>query len=372
MFLLFLLFTLAFYILLAAPKSTHESYAPVENDRKTYFTYTITDDKEIMNTVLANLKRIQSSGQVLKYGLIINKTENISSSEKEAIEKEIADTEDIIDKSNKEEIIKSEAVNKVLQIGEQVDSLLGGSTLLSQKNRSFLLTSRESYKESSRIWEMILYKDKFTNAAGRLFADYMGIAAGFLPAFLAAFYLRRESASQMHEIIYNKNISSFKYIASKFLALFTLLSLVFILLASCSTIMYYYICKYNNYTFEVLSFFKYTAFWILPTVLFTISFSLFIVTVFERPLVAVALQLILWLISVLPKPGEYGLYRIFIRFNSLGGYESYIKYFYNIAVNRVFYMFISCILLAFSVYIFDRKRGNISGGLKVLLSNNQI
>lgn len=363
----FIAVTVIFYIMQVAPKSINENYKPKQGDQRTYIAYTIKDERKIINIILEELQGIASRENVLKIGFVLNTSQSITEDEKQYVDNSIKDINKVFKEVNDKKISKENALNEVLLISEKVDAKLGGHTELASKNRYLLLNAKDSYKESMNAWNDILKKDHITNAVGRYFADCMGIVAGIFPIFLAAFFILREKTNQIYEIVYTKSISSLEYILSKFTALFFQIFIVFMILAAHCTIFYYFICRKNNYIYESSSFFKYTIFWICPTILICLSIGLFISTITEKRIIAVAIQLICWFISIMPSVGDYRVFKIFIRFNQLGGYDNYIKWLPSIIINRLFFVIISIFLIVMSIYIFDKKRGNVNGSFKQLL-----
>ena len=117
----------------------------------------------------------------------------------------------------------------------EINESLGGNTFLKKEYQNNWINRPRTYEEALSDYIGIIETDMVTQASARLYCDYMGIAAGFLPIFLAAFILTRDRKSRMSEIIYSRQASSFKYILAKYCALCSILFAFFLFLAVIAT-----------------------------------------------------------------------------------------------------------------------------------------
>lgn len=325
--------------------------------RSGYGVKKITDHKKEIREVYLYLNRDYNSGSILKEKIIINVNVKLSAKEKgyikEAMEKIAPDEYFDNDDPNLVKVSYKEYLNIV----RDLDKKLGGGTSYGDKRRSAELSEPKTYEDALKDYKELIQKDKVTNAGARLFADYMGITAGFFPVFLAAFILMKDKRSKMQELICSRSISSYTYILSKYLALCTALFIPYILYATHVTFIFFKVGIANNCTIDIWAFYKFSFYWIVPTILFTVALGMLISVVFNNGVIAIPIQFILWLNSLMPLKGNYSLNKFIIRFNTFGDYQSYVSWSKSIAINRLFYLIISIMIIFITAFIWSKKRG---------------
>lgn len=326
-----------------------------------YGVKSIEDPQKEIRAVYMNLYRAYCEESIYKERLMINVKTKLNDKEKayvkEAMDK-IAE-EDYIDNNDNKLIDVS--YEQYLKIMEDLNKKLGGSTCFDPKEKDTWLNEPRTYEEQVKEFKEILEKDKLTNAAAREAADYMGITAGFFPIFLAAYILLKDKNSKYKKMERKdadsvRNISSYSYILSKYLALCIAVLIPYILISTYHTVIFYNIAKVNNYDIEVMAFYKYTIGWITPTILFTVAVGMFTSTILSSGIAAILIQFFLWIFSVMTLGGDYSLYRFVIRFNKFGMYSKYIEWSKAILINRIFYVFFSLIIVLLTGYIWTRKK----------------
>lgn len=367
---------ISFYILAAvillfclsqAPlPSSHKSLRPLTPDKiKTEYTgfpygvKNITDHKKEIRTMYIELDRSYKEGNVYKNRILINVKVNLSSTEKKYIK-------DAMDKiappeysdSGDDKLIKV-SYNQYLNIIRDLDKKLGGSTWFNDENRHIFLTEPKTYEDAVNEYNILISKDKVTNAAAREAADYMGITAGLFPVFIASFILIRDKRSRMQELICSRSVSPLNYIISKYAAVCAAVSLPYIILDTLYTYAYYRMSKFNNYSIDIFAFYRYTIWWVIPTILFTIALGMLISAVFNNGIAAIPVQFMLWVYSITTLKGNYSFGRFIIRFNTFGDYDNYIKWSRSIMENRIFYIAVSAALILVTVAVWSKKRGSV-------------
>ena len=326
----------------------------------------ITEPKKEIRAVYLELYDSYEQGFVYKVRIMLNTRANLSNEEKyyikEAMEK-IA-PEEYLNNDN-ENLIKV-SYDEYLNIIKDLDKKLGGSTQYNEKNIKDMgiLNESRTYEEAVEDYNNIINEDKITNAVARYYSDYMGITAGLFPIFLSAFILMKDKRNKMEELICSRSISSCTYILSKYLALCICVFIPYLLIATYSTIGYYNLAKINNCTIDMLAFYKYSMFWILPTICFTNAMGMIISIIFRNGIPAIFIQFILWIATMMPLKGDYSLSRFMIRFNTLGHYSEYINWVNSIVINRIFYVIISFVLIFIACFIWSKKRGTIGERIK--------
>ena len=250
--------------------------------------------------------------------------------------------------------------DEYLDILKNLDINLKGGTIYGNPDRHGIYNKEISLENAEKNYKDIMEKDKFTNAYGRIFADYMGITAGLFPVFLSAFIFVREKKRNEYEKIYKSKISFTGYILGKYLGICICIMGCYFILATYTTLAYFKFSLDTNTIIDKIAIYKYTFSWIGPTVLFTTALGMLIAALFNSPIVAIGLQLILWAYNIKDLGGHYGLTQFVIRFNEFGEYDTYLQWKNAIIVNRVFYTIVYFVIVLLSAYIWNRfKRKNI-------------
>lgn len=285
----------------------------------------------------------------------------LSDREKEALAAAQADLDAILrdpDRYSMEDAYK---------IGDRLNERLGGNSTYRRGSGSFDYPI-QTYEEAVKAQEQNLarYEEKVASGqllpgAARYFCDYLALPAGIFPVFLSAFLLLRDRSSGMSELIDSRRVSAWAYVGSKWIALGSMLSAIYLLLAVLGAWKTVDVLGLSGQTGKaVLLFLGYTAWWLLPTLWVSVSFGLFGSMLLRRGILPVAIQIVWWYVSLLPLMGSYGLYRLLIRFNSPDDYDLFREWADEIAVNRGFYAALSVLLTAAAAWLWERNRSRAS------------
>lgn len=242
-----------------------------------------------------------------------------------------------------------------------IDNMLGGNTFFGEKYRLYALQVDDSLDVAFDKYISIRDDDKITNAYARYYSDYFSILAGILPAFIAAFALIEDRRWKMHEFIYPRIISSMEYVFTKFLAIIFLFGIYFYFLAGISTFLFNELSIKYCLNIDYFAFFKYTTFWVLPTVFITTALSMFLSIVFMNGVIPIMFQLIIFFLSSQKLIGEYKIFKPIIRFNKIGMVDIYNSNLHNIIINRIFITFASFLIIYLTAKLYSniRNGGNI-------------
>lgn len=250
------------------------------------------------------------------------------------------------------------------QTMEQVDQLIGGG---SQYGESFLVSNfgqvPKSYEDAQRDYAAIIEQDHISGAYARIFADYIGIIAGLLPAFIAAALALRDRKDGLYENLYPRSIRSWRFIASRYAAIAAMVMLPILLLSGYET--YAIASSYPEQTIDYFAFFKYSLGWLLPTVLVVAAASL-LITEWSGTAIAVALQFAWWFMTLMVgipfiDGGKPGLLYM-PRHNALGNTELFAAGLEDFIWNRLLYAALSLVLVAVTVIIYEKKRRGMRSG----------
>lgn len=247
---------------------------------------------------------------------------------------------------------------------DKVDRALGGNTVYSNENNFPSIIRSRYYDEKTEIYNAILKEDKITNAYGRLFVDYIGIAISFFTVFVTAFTFTKDKRYNCNELIYTTSVPSYKYVLGKYLGDIAITVLILFLVTGHVTWMFHSFSKLTGDPISYVGFFKYSIVWIIPTIMFVTSLSYVIQIVFNNGIVPIIVQFFYWLYSVknlLPQgiqPTKY-----FIRFNKIVPHSEFEPYMKGISLNRILFTIFSLVLLFLAIKLWDKKRGELNNGL---------
>jgi len=240
----------------------------------------------------------------------------------------------------------------------QADAMLGGGSDFSETwmNHRFGQIP-VTYEEALADYELTVSHDKMTGAHARLFSDYMGIILGLLPVFPAVF-LCLSDRKNIASMLYTRRISSTRFILARFLALVT--AVMIPVLIMCAVLTGIHVADYGLGNIDILAYFKYAFFWMLPTAMASTAVGLFFTTLTNTP-VAIAIQLLWWFVDTLGGNGVYSFLgvrtlQVIPRHNALGKTQAYLDYLPDLIQNRIWIALIAVLLVAFTVFVFSAKR----------------
>ena len=240
----------------------------------------------------------------------------------------------------------------------QADDILGGGSDFSERWISHRFGQIPvTYEEALADYELAVSHDKLTGAHARLFSDYMGIILGLLPVFPAVFLSMRDR-KKIAPMLYTRRISSVRFILARYLALVT--AVMIPVLGMCAVLTGIHAVDYALGNIDILAYFKYAFFWILPTAMASTAVGLFFTTLTSTP-VAIGIQLVWWFVDTLGGNGAYSFFgirplQLIPRHNGLGNTRAYIDYLPNLIQNRVWITLIAVSLVALTMFVFSMKR----------------
>lgn len=320
---------------------------------KHYSTEKIIDHYEQMKHMYLWLGKNYSEGTVLKYKFSFGYDANLTDIQKNYL-KTVIDKLYTFDDNNTLQVNVS--YDEFPGILKDLDKNLGGNTIYGTPEEHGIFSDEISFQNAEKAFNDVMEKDKFTNAYGRLFADYLGITAGFFPVFLSSFIFTREKRKKDYEKIYSSKISFTKYILAKYIGICICIMGCYFIFATYTTLAYLKFALDSNCAIDTLAIYKYTFGWICPTVLFTTAFGMLMSIIFNNGIAAIAIQLIACFSSIRNLSGQYGLTKYVIRFNVFGEHDSYLNFRPAIIENRIFYTILSFVIVLLSSYIWTRFR----------------
>lgn len=202
-------------------------------------------------------------------------------------------------------------------------------------------------------------KDHVTGAFARYFCDSISLVVLSLPAFVMIDLMLKDKRHKVRAFIYPRSKSSAKIIGIRFMAAICMLMLPILILPVKSLITLISYCRNIGIHADLFAFVTYTFAWIFPTILLIAAVALF-VTVLTGNYSAVLVSGLIWLVG---KPsvdkiagGNYGLFDLIIRHNTLKGYGRMMENIQTLILNRVLISVVALILVAFTILVYEKKR----------------
>ena len=241
---------------------------------------------------------------------------------------------------------------------EQVADILGpGSDYTEDRLWSNVMIPVD-YEGAVENYQALTEQDGLTGGYARLFCDYMGIILGILPVFVTATRMLRDKRAQMQELIYSRGASSAvvmgtRYAALVFMHMIPVLILSLLPTISCIT------AGIEGVQLDYLAWLKYDLGWLLPMVMIVTAVGMLCTELTETAL-AVLVQAVWWFMSVMTgasamNGGRYG-WNLIPRHNTELNYAGFAEGFRQLAMNRILYAVLALVLLALTIFIYEKKR----------------
>ena len=241
---------------------------------------------------------------------------------------------------------------------EQVADILGpGSDYTEDRLWSNVMIPVD-YEGAVENYRALTEQDRLTGGYARLFCDYMGIILGILPVFVTATRMLRDKRAQMQELIYSRGASSgmvmgARYAALVFMHMIPVLILSLLPTVSCIT------AGIEGVQLDYLAWLKYDLGWLLPMVMIVVAVGMLCTELTETAL-AVLVQAVWWFMSVMTgasamNGGRYG-WNLIPRHNTELNYEGFAEDFRQLVMNRILYAVLALVLLALTIFIYEKKR----------------
>lgn len=253
------------------------------------------------------------------------------------------------------------------EIMEEVSGLIG-------RNSYFSRTMLELYYFGSDMEDTPITQrqhlefyegDRVTGAFARYYCDCMSLAALCLPAFVGAGLMLRDKRRKMRGLLYPRAIASARVICTRYAAAVTMTMLPILILPVSSLLKLLGYCGGLGVPADALAFVKYILAWILPTVLLVVAVSLLAAVLLEND-GAILLAGLLWLTGRPPVDrlagGNYGLFDLIIRHNTLKGRGRMLENLESLVGNRLVISAAALALVGAAVLVYGIKR---KGGLRL-------
>ncbi len=251
------------------------------------------------------------------------------------------------------------------EIMEEVNGLIGRNSYFSWTMLTlyYFGNDMEDNPITERQHREFYEGDQVTGAFARYYCDSISLVVLFLPAFVMVDLMLRDKRRRMQGLTYPRTISSAKVVCTRYAAAVCMTMLPILVLPSKTLFVLMRYCTVNGVQADAFAFVKYAFAWILPTVLLIMAISLAVTALLEN-YTAILLTGLIWLAG---RPsveklagGNYELFDLIIRHNTLKGYGRMMEDIQMLAWNRMTISAAALGLVGLSVLVYSKKR---KGGL---------
>lgn len=355
-----------------------------ENGQDFYGTTTSTEKKDIMEVTLGDLFRDSYYNSFATYPMgfykqvILNDKESeeikeivetCSGKDWDTLEKEMEVHFQSYDQSSMEGAIQAQTEYRIAAAEglsydafckqmERVSEIIGTGSGYEKKSFDNGVAVASDYETQRKEYRAICETDRVTGAYMRLFCDYAGIMLSVLPIFLGVTRCLRDKRAQVSQVVYARKASAAVIIGSRYLANVCMAFLPVVLVAFVMQMPVQYHAKTLGVTPDVLAFLKYTLVWLLPEIMAVLAVS-FVITELTENVISIFVQ-VFWamasLFSAAVLHGNFGL-QLVARWNTMGATALFEQQKQEFGWNRGFYFLLALVLIAVTVVIYEKKRG---------------
>lgn len=259
------------------------------------------------------------------------------------------------------------SIGRFEEIMQRVDDILGGGSAYAFDKLQRFGVVPISYNEAMQNYNYTIEKDKVTNGYARIFCDYIGIVLSIFPVFVAVFMSLKDKRSRMREIIYSKQVSSYKIVLSRYFVLVFMMLLPVLILGIKDLLPLIEFGKNEGISVDNLAFIKYTIWWLLPTLMIATAIGMSLTILTDTP-IAIIVQLTWWFYSINSTglKGDYPTMGLMIRHNSVLSGNIVAQNFNQIMSNRLMMSLGALVIVLLTIFLYEQKRrGNLDVASKL-------
>ncbi|MGF7048422.1 hypothetical protein J2T13_002930 [Paenibacillus sp. DS2015] len=261
------------------------------------------------------------------------------------------------------------------ELMKQADSLIGSGSQYSDMYVIQFGKVPMTYEDAMDDYNAIVETDQITGALARVFCDYLGIVLAIFPVFVAVFLGLKDRRATMQELMFTRQVSSFRLMFTRYFAMVAVMFLPVLLLALYATVRT--ADQYSGVDIDLFAFIKYSCGSLLPSIMVSTAVGVFL-TVLTETMVAIAVQGLWWFIGLNMGlqhiDGGYGT-DLIIRHNKIGNTGIYLDNFNTLVINRISYTLLAIALIVISVGIYELKRRgklDVLGSLKKIFIHRKV
>ncbi len=285
------------------------------------------------------------------------------------------DNADIAASQNPENGFEKVTFDRFWEIMEEVDAMIGRNSYFSKEMLALYYCGNDM--EKSPVTEQqhreFYEGDHVTGAFARYYCDSISLLVLGLPALVVIELMMKDKNRKMQALVYQRTVSGGRLVCIRFLASVCMVMLPVLIFPIKSLVTLVRFCIEAGVQPDVIAFAKYVLLWILPTVLLVMAIGLFL-TILTENYSGILIAGLLWLAG---RPsigkiagGNYDLFDLIIRHNTLKGYGRMMENFRMLVLNRAVISCMAFLLVALSVVVYEARRKGAGIFEKRKLFNN--
>lgn len=256
---------------------------------------------------------------------------------------------------------KKVTFDRFQEIMGEVDAMIGRNSYFSKE--MLTLYYCENDMEESPITERqhreFYEGDHVTGAFARYYCDNISLMVLGLPALVVIELMMRDKNRKMQALVYPRTVSGIRLVCTRFAASVCMVMLPVFIFQIRSLVVLVQFCMETGAQPDVFAFAKYVLLWILPTVLLVMAIGMFL-TILTENYTGILIAGLLWLAG---RPsigkiagGNYDLFDLIIRHNTLKGYGRMMENVHMLVLNRAVISCMAFLLVALSVVVYEARR----------------
>nr|WP_289766428.1 hypothetical protein [uncultured Acetatifactor sp.] len=218
-------------------------------------------------------------------------------------------------------------------------------------------------ENSAEIAEAEFYEDDHvTGAFARYYCDSISLVVLGLPALVMVELMMKDKNRRMQALVYPRTVLGARLVCTRFAAAVCMVMLPVLIFPARSLVMLVRFCKETGIQPDVFAFVKYALSWILPTVMLVMAMGLFL-TILTENYSGILFTGLLWLAG---RPsigkiagGNYGLFDLVIRHNTLKGYGRMTENLPMLALNRAVISGMALLFVALAIIVYETRRKGV-------------
>ena len=256
------------------------------------------------------------------------------------------------------------AFDRFREIMGAVDGMIGRNSYFSQKMLELYYCGNDM--DESPVTEQqhreFYEGDHVTGAFARYYCDSISLVVLGLPALVVIELMMKDKNRKMQALVYPRAVLGIRLVCIRFAASVCVVMLPVLILPIKSLVKLVRFCMEAGVQPDVFAFTKYALLWILPTVLLVMAVGMFL-TILTENYSGILVSGLLWLAG---RPsigkiagGNYDLFDLIIRHNTLRGHGRMMESFRMLVLNRAVISGMALLLVALSVVVYEERRKGV-------------
>lgn len=250
------------------------------------------------------------------------------------------------------------------EIMGEVDAMIGRNSYFSQEMLTLYYCGNDMEESpiTGQQHREFYEGDHVTGAFARYYCDSISLVVLGLPALVVIELMMRDKSRKMQALVYPRTVSGIRLVCTRFAASVCMVMLPVLIFPIKPLVMLVRFCMEAGVQPDVFAFAKYALLWILPTVLLVMAIGMFM-TVLTDNYSGILCAGLLWLAG---RPsigkiagGNYDLFDLIIRHNTLKGYGRMMENIRMLVLNRAAISSMAFVFVALSVAVYEARRKGV-------------